>query len=233
MFFIPELLIGGLFLFLYCVFVLAKDDFLLLRKNVNLEQLFNAAFIGFCVSLFFSRVFFVLQHIKSDYLNPLVFFLFPYFPGLSITGGIVGALLLVWIYAKRKKLPFGRVFDIFSLSFFFTWSMCLLVEFGLSWFMTGRPIILLFAGSVAFLGLFILFLRLFTLGKLKDSTTGFIGFACFATLEFLLGMGLRGPKNFTVLSTENILQIFLLLLFLALYIQQETLGGFYKSMKRR
>ena len=227
------ILIACLFLFLYCVFVLAKDDFLLLRKNVTLEQLFNVSFLGFFFGLFTSRLVFVLEHAKSEYLNPLIFFLFPYFPGLSITGGIAGGVFLLWFYTYRKRLPFSRILDIFSLSFFFAWTAGLLFTF-LSALVLGKNVNFLeLVGVGAFLILAIIFTWLFVTGKLKDGNTGFIGFAVFSVVDFFSRMLLRGPKNFITFMPEDIVLVFLFLCFLALYIQQETLGSFYKSIRRK
>jgi len=230
---IPLLLLISLFLFLYCVFVLAKDDFLLLRKNVTLEQLFNVSFLSFFGGLFLSRLVFVLEHAKAAYLNPLVFFLFSYFPGLSITGGIFGATLVLWVYTGRKKIPFGRILDIFSVSFFFSWSAGLFLNFIISLALTHHIGFPLLFSSIAFFCLFLLFIWLFATGKLKDGNIGFIGFAMFAIVQFASSMLARGPKNYVSFTIEDVLLIFLFLGFIGMYIQQETLGGFYKHMKKR
>lgn len=228
-----SILIISFIVFLYCVFVLAKDDFLLLRKNVTLEQLFNASFLSFFAGLFTARIVFVLEHLKPDYLNPLVFFLFPYFPGLSVTGGIFGGTFLLWVYARRKKIPFTRVLDIFALSFFFSWTVGRIFEFILSWILTKTPHLLMLGGIAASFIIFLVFCLLFVTGKLKDGNTGYIGFAVFAVVDFFSRMLMRGPKSFALYSIEDILLIFLFLGFLALYIQQETLGGLYKNMRKK
>ncbi len=106
--------------FLFCLHVFGKDDFVLIRKNVSLESLFNLAFVSGGFALFFARLFFVLGHPNLKYLNPLVFFIFPYFPGLSLIGGILGAVGYLYIYARQQKYPFERILDIFSLSFLCT-----------------------------------------------------------------------------------------------------------------
>ncbi|MDE2025451.1 MAG: prolipoprotein diacylglyceryl transferase [Patescibacteria group bacterium] len=226
-------LIICLFIFLYCVFVLAKDDFLLLRKNVTLEQLFNVSFLGFIFGLFMSRLVFVLEHAKGEYLNPLVFFLFPYFPGLSVTGGVFGATLTLWLYAQRKRLPFARILDIFSLSFFYAWVVGEVFAFLGTIFITRHIILLLLPVTAVFFVLAVVFTLLFVRGRLKDGNTGQIGFAVFSVVEFFSRMLMRGPKNYSSFMFEDILLIFLFLGFLAMYIQQETLGGFYKSMRKR
>src|SRR5579885_266856 len=124
---LPEILLICCLIFLYCLFVFAKDDFLLLRKNITLEQLFNVAIIGFLISLFTARVGYVLEHLHPRYLDPLVFIIFPYFPGLSPAGGILGGSLFLWISAKKKKIPLGRFADIVGISFLFAWAIGMLL----------------------------------------------------------------------------------------------------------
>ncbi len=119
MIFLPEILIICFCIFLYCVFVFAREDFILLRKNVSLEHMFSMSFLTFLVGLFFARLFFVIGNFSSHYLNLLVFLVFIYFPGLSFAGGVLGGLGFLWLFTKRKKMPFGRIFDIFALSFLF------------------------------------------------------------------------------------------------------------------
>lgn len=104
-------------LFLFCLHIFGKDDFILLRKNISLETLFNLAFIAAGIGLFSARVVYVAEHPSSTYLNPLVFFIFPYFPGLSLVGGICGSLVYLYLYCKQQKYPVGRVLDIFSMAF--------------------------------------------------------------------------------------------------------------------
>lgn len=106
-----------LFLFLFSIFVFSKEDVLFLRKNVTLEFLFNCAIVASFGGLFFARLFYVLFHWSSHYLNPLVFFVFPYFPGLSLFGGIIGGwFVLLLLLKKKKNIPQARIADFFALS---------------------------------------------------------------------------------------------------------------------
>ena len=95
----------GLLAFLFTIYVLSKEDMVFVRKNVSLEQLFTLSFLSLGVSIFFSRLFFVLFNFKTIYLNPLVFFLIFYFPGLSFPGGLLAGAGFVLLYARRKKMP--------------------------------------------------------------------------------------------------------------------------------
>ena len=104
-------------IFLFCLHFLARDDFIFLRKNITMEKIFNLAFLLAFVGLFSSRLAFVLLDFHTIYFNPLVFFIFPYFPGLSLAGGMLGSVGFLLYFASLQKLPFQKLFDFFSLSF--------------------------------------------------------------------------------------------------------------------
>src|SRR6185312_9578343 len=99
----------------------------LLRRNVSLEQVFDSAFLMAIFALLIARIVFVGLHFKTDYLNPLVFFLVPYFPGLSLAGGLIGSLAFLWFYTRFFKIPTGRIVDIFSVSFISAFSSGLFI----------------------------------------------------------------------------------------------------------
>lgn len=104
------------FIFLFTLYWMGKDDLILLRKNIALEQLFNITFIALSLGLFFSRLFFVIFNPSSQYLNPLVFLVFPYFPGLSVFGLILSIGLLLCYLKFTKKIPLTRISDFYTLS---------------------------------------------------------------------------------------------------------------------
>lgn len=119
------IVILGFVVFLISLYLLAREDFVFLRKNISIEQLFDIAFLNAIVSLLLARVIFVIFHFKFTYFNPLVFFLVPYFPGLGISGAIIGSFLfLLWI-SRSKKMPTGHLLDVFSVSFFYAFSLTL------------------------------------------------------------------------------------------------------------
>jgi len=111
-------LLLGFFIFLFIVYLFAKDDYVLFRKNVSLDQVFNISVICFVVGVLISRLAYVIFHPKWGYLNPLVLFLFPYFPGLLLSGGVIGTMFFLLFITKYTKLPTGRILDIFSLALF-------------------------------------------------------------------------------------------------------------------
>ena len=123
-FFILVLLVC-LFIFLFCVYFLAKDDLILLRKDVSMEKFFNLTFLGTIFCLLSARLFYGIFHATTILLNPIVLLLFPYFPGLSLVGGVIGgAIFFLYLYfVKKKQLALGRMFDFCSIGFFVTFPL--------------------------------------------------------------------------------------------------------------
>jgi phosphatidylglycerol:prolipoprotein diacylglycerol transferase len=115
-FFITNLFIC-FFIFLFCLYLLARDDFILLRKSITLEQIFNYAFISALIALLSGRIMYVFFHPSLQYLNPLIFLIFIYFPGISVVGAIIGVIIFLFFISRKKKVPRGRIYDVFSLSF--------------------------------------------------------------------------------------------------------------------
>src|SRR3989344_7996860 len=158
-FFIFVLLIC-LFIFLYCVYVLTNDDFIFLRRDVTLEKLFNLIFISGLTGLFVARFFYGFSA-KGIFANPLVFLLFPYFPGLSLLGGVVGIGVYLLFSMKRREnpLPLGRICDIFSIAFLISLSIGFVGFFMFSEESMGT--VKLGAQAVAYFILFVIFLKFF------------------------------------------------------------------------
>ncbi|HSD98864.1 MAG TPA: hypothetical protein VLB73_04190 [Patescibacteria group bacterium] len=109
-------LIASIIIFLFSLFVLSKEDFVFLRKNISLQTIFDTACLVGLASLFFSRLIFVLLHPSFAYINPFIFFIIPYFPGLTTSGFLIGGSLALYLFSMRQKLPLGKLFDVFSLS---------------------------------------------------------------------------------------------------------------------
>lgn len=220
--YILEISFFSLLVFLYCIFVFAKDDFILLRKNITLEQLFNISFVIYILGFLFARFVYVLEHINSRYLDPLVLFLFPYFPGLSLSGGIAISVAYLFFFMNRKRLPFFRVFDIFTISFVFAFASGLPL-FTVVNFLVGKINPLVGGvGSIIFF-LFAAFLSfLFMKNKVKDGGVGYLGISLFALLFILLRIALRGSKLYFQFVPEDLVLAFIWFFFFAMFIYQET-----------
>ena len=126
--------------FLFVLYSLSRDDFVLLRRNVSLNTIFDSAFIVLLVGLFFSRLVYGLTHFSLSFFNPLVFFIIPYFPGITVSGFLLGSLLTLYLITKRRKLPLGKLFDLFALSLLPASSM----------YFVGQAVMLLIARNYLF-----------------------------------------------------------------------------------
>ncbi len=102
--------------FLFNLYVFSKEDFILFRKNVYPDKIYNLFFIILGIGLFGARLVYVIFHFQSQFLNPFIFILFPYFPGMSLSGGIAVGFLGLFLISKKQKLPAERLLDLFSLS---------------------------------------------------------------------------------------------------------------------
>lgn len=232
-FFIFVLLIC-FFIFLYCVHVLANDDFIFLRRDVTMEKLFNLIFLGAFVSLFFSRLFYAFS-VQSILANPFVFLLIPYFPGLSLLGGVVGiGAYFLFLAGRRDPLPLGRMFDFFSIAFLISLPLGFL---GYLMFSQGaNELIKLGAQAGAYFILFIIFLKSFLprllSGKFKEGTISLIFLICFSVVSLISNAFAKITFAVYFNNFENIILILILLSSTAMLVWHENLLSKIKQLKK-
>lgn len=215
-FFIIVLLVCFI-VFLYVLYTLAKDDFVINRKNISLDNIFDTAFLTAISALFFSRLFFVLIHPKPVFFTILGFSLFSYFPGLSLIGAALGGLVFFLPYLKRKNIPMGKAIDIFALAFL---SALPVGYLGLI-ILEGNSIRSIFLLIVYTITLILSAKFIFPLslrGKLNDGLFG-VAFISFLSLFNILASFLN--KKPMLFSTENIVFFVILIISLAFIIYQE------------
>lgn len=202
-------LIFSFLVFLFCLYAFSHDDFVLLRKNISKEHIFNITFIILFVGLFFARLFYTVFNPSLGFLNPLVFFLFPYFPGLSLSGGILGGLLFMIFYFQRQKLPFARMFDFFCLSFLCAASVGMIV-FDVLRILQKKTfdIVDVFVPVIA-LFLFAIFVWFLLREKLKDGSAGLLSIIAFTFLFLFQSIMTKSLKTF-LLSYDEILLVLIL-----------------------
>lgn len=196
-------------LFLFALYVLVHDDFIMLRKNVTVEQVFNIAFLVGMISLFSARLVFVAFHFSPAYFNPLVFFLFWYFPGLSLAGGIVGGALFLLFYTSKGKLPVARLFDFFAFALL---SVLPIGFLGMILLSSKKAWLADLAGIIAF-SLLLLFFALFFLPKyrkarIKEGSLGLYALFFISLIgmfkESLLFLGMALVIGFFLVKRERI-----------------------------
>ncbi|MBI2074880.1 MAG: hypothetical protein HYT83_03545 [Candidatus Levybacteria bacterium] len=219
-----------LFIFLFCLYTLSRDDFILIRKNVSQERVFNIMFIALLVSLFFARLVFVFFNYDSKFLNPLVFLLFPYFPGLSLVGALLGGAFFIAYYASSKKLPIGRLLDLFTITFlcclpfglFFIWLSSLASKKPVTSFILIAVVIYVMLGGLS--------IRIFQKARLKDISITFLFFSIFSIVSIFLNiLGRIGKGN--LFNGEDVLLLVVFLISLALFIRQEKFPDSFPKLR--
>lgn len=184
------LIIFCFFVALLVLYALANDDFVLLRKHITITKIFDMAILTLGFALFAARLFYVISHFSPGFLNPLVFLLFPYFPGLSVGGGIIGGMLFIVIYSYKAKLAVGRIFDIFSLALFSALPVGLLMYLHLAFLL----------GAVISVLIFVFIFRNFQKGHLKDGSIGLLTLTSFSVITFLTGLIWEKDLSLLVIS---------------------------------
>jgi len=183
--------------FLFTLFILSKDDFVLMRRNVSQRLLFDIACVSGVVGLFFARLVYVAMNPSIAYFNPLVFFIIPYFPGISTAGFLFGMCLSVYIFAVRKKLPIGKVFDIVALSLVASGEIYFLIQAVIEvarrqWLSFG-----VFAACFVLLLIIYILLRKLTLSnRTKDGSVTLIGLASLCSIVALSQLSVERFHSF-------------------------------------
>jgi hypothetical protein len=214
------------FIFMYFLYFLAHDDFLIVRKNISLEKIFSMAILTSLVSFFFARFFFTVFNPKPEYFNPLIFLAIIYSPGLSLVGGIVGGTVFIYLYAKINKIPFGRIFDLFIMSFIGVLPIGFLITYII---LLGKTTILFNIVFIFSVFIFFLFTKLIfpfsSKGEIKDGTLGLIFIALLSFIYFTVKLFLN-VKTFSFLSFENIFLLITLFSSLVLILNQEIIDKY-------
>lgn len=182
-----EILIYITFLFtllvsFFILYLLSRNDFVLVRQNVSLTEVFNLTISGAIFAGIMSRVFYVFDTNSWNLFNPLVFFHIIKVPGLSVFGFYI--TMAVWVYLqlkKQKALP--RIFDIISLSF----SSVILFSLLIPYFQVPIYFIQLAIFVIALVLTAILF-KMNRAYKLKDGSITFLIFFLVSLQNFILAI---------------------------------------------
>jgi len=218
------ILIICLVLFLFRLYHVANDDYVLVKKNISLDEVFNCAFICGFISLLFARIFYVILNPDPVFFSPLGFLIFPYFPGLSLLGGLLGGTLGLFIYCRMKKFPIGRVFDFFTVSLTFIMPFGLIGYFLLSQeFSVGGTVKLVLFAVMALAANLYLYPKANSL-EIKDGGISVL-FLIFFSLIMLLTSAIDNPgiSNF-VDQKENLIYLAMMAIGIILIIKQEISG---------
>ena len=207
------------FIFFFSLYLLSKDDLLLLRKNVDVEEMFNQGFLFIAVGLFFARVFYIVFHFKNLYLNPLVFFYFTKYPGFSLTGGLLAGAIFLYFYLARRKVPINREFDIYALSF-----MSTIPFLFISTFFTHQNWILYsvnFLFPLMYIIFFVLLIRVFLQNRVKEGSTGLLVLVIYSVLTIIHDSIYAKDHIIFFFGKEDVLLLGLFVITFVLFLQVE------------
>lgn len=230
------LLVPTFFVFLFCLYVLSHDDFVFLRKNISLEQIFNIALLSIAAGFFGARFVYVTSHFNPQFLNPLVFLLFPYFPGLSLTGGVLSSILFIVFYSIRHKISTARLLDFVSSSMLVSLAFGFF-SFALFEFIVKKNVnlinILLPVCYIALSFIFFLyFLPRLRSGELQEGSIGLLFLISFSLISFIEELLSKTNKVLFFLSIEGVISIIVFLISLILLIKQEKVISKLLKLRR-
>lgn len=103
----------GVFLllaFFWGSFMLWKHILLTSHKE---EDIFDGMFIALVAGLFTSRLVYVITHFNDFGFNILRFILINGYPGLSLYGFLLGAVIALYLFFSYKKIKFAEAIDYF------------------------------------------------------------------------------------------------------------------------
>lgn len=214
------------FMFLYFLYLISKDDFVISRKDIQMDKIFNLAILTGIFSLFSSRVFFTIFNPNPRFLNILGFLAFPYFPGLSLIGGIIGGSLFLYLYAGFRKMPVGKILDLFMMSLIGILPVGFMGTFFILLGKTSAIFNWMFLFSILILILFLkIIYPLSVKGEIKDGSLSLIFMLIFSFLYFLTKLFLD-IKYFSFLNFENFTILLTFFVSLLLLINQEIVEKF-------
>lgn len=174
-------------IFLFSMYLLAKEDFVILRSDMSMEKIFNTCMVAAIFALFFSRVFYVLGNPSPVFYSPLGFLLFTYFPGLSLAGGLLGGFTFIYFDSRKKNLPYERLLDFFSASFIVCFPVGLIGFFLLRGAVNSYFFWISLILSMLYAFVFLGFLLRRSIGsKLKDGNFFFLFSATFSLLYIIV-----------------------------------------------
>lgn len=170
--------------FLFILYLLFKDDYVFIRKNFLLDQLYDLVFVGLIGGLILGRLITIFLTYESNFFAKLFIINNNLWTLSSI---IIGFFMSYFLGAKIKKLPVGRTIDFFSVAILGSLPVGYLIYL----FFQRRSLLLIYLayGLVYFL-IFCGFWRYLLPRAIKNifrpGTLGAIFLAIFSMLSFIM-----------------------------------------------
>ncbi|MBI3984580.1 MAG: hypothetical protein HY344_01370 [Candidatus Levybacteria bacterium] len=216
-------------IFLYNLYYFSHEDFVIVRRDIQMERIFNIAFLAGFMFLFFSRLFYVIFNPTPKFLSIIGFIAYPYFPGFSLIGGMAATALFLGLYFRAKKLPIGKMLDLFTISFLGVLPLGFLAIFAKDLGKTDLIFNILLASSFLLVVVFrkIIF-KFAEIGEIKDGSCTLIFLAIFSLIYFLSKLFVN-LGNFSFFETENIVLFITIFSSIVLLINHEIMDKFLEK----
>lgn len=195
------LLVISLIVSFFILYELSRNDFVLLRKNISLTQMFDYSIVSVLLALVVSRIFYIINAQRFDYLYPVSFLHVLRLPGLSLLGFFVGCVIVLYTILYKKKVT-ERVYDIFFLSFY-PILLFVVITMTLPKNLFFMKFVLVFVLIVLF-GVLLQFLRNYVL---KDGSISIIFFMIVCLITFFAELFTDGKDIVFIFSLVQILSV--------------------------
>lgn len=156
------------FLCLFILYLLSRNDFVLLRQNISLGQVFDMGIMSLLFSFLISRVFYLINNIDFELLNILAFLHLLRYPGLSALGFMLGGVIAIYFFYRKKK-GIRRIYDIYAISFLPLFAYYYLIKG-----FPGELFIIPLLTMIILTGLFFYFVKAHIKYLLRDGTISYI-----------------------------------------------------------
>lgn len=188
-----------IFICLFILFAISRHDFVLIRQNISLRQIFDNAFIIIVTSFMSARLGFILYSQKFELLSPLKYFYLTKYWGVLYFFGFISMTLVIY-FLFRKKKNILRIYDIYFISF----SPIILFDIILQ--NNGSVNLILKVISVSVLSLFYLwFIKINNKFTLKDGFITSIILITYSLVSLAFSFSNKGFLNFNFLWYQVIL----------------------------
>lgn len=198
--------------FLFCLYKLGRDDYVFIRKNITLVQLFDIGFLMWIGGLMLSKILISFFHpaIRNNYLN------------LSVIDGVIGGIVFIYLSVKYSKLPLGRIFDFCAVSFL---TALPVIYFGSLFFIDKKERMLSIFSGVLYLVLAVFFLKVIyprlTKGAMREGSLSILFLITFSITSLLISILSPVKGIYLFLKPEDFLLIGIFIINLLLLIRQE------------
>lgn len=208
---------------LFILYMLTKHDFVLARKSLLLQEIFDITILGFIAFLVTGRFLYIISVLNFSLLNPLRFFHILKFPGALFLGGLLGLWFVIYIFFKKKKI-LARLYDIYALSLFPLFVFALVSSYSKGYFLYFN--ILIFFLSCLFMGIGIYSYKNYTL---KDGSIAFL-FVCLVTVFTIISE--FSSKSRVIFSFFTIPQVISIIVFICFSILLLSHEGIVSKKKK-